>query len=73
MKLQNFKPLNAWSQLSDENKQRILDISSIGELYANLLMSHTVSNIPWTMYSPICAEFKIEGAKEFYGLFNIKL
>jgi hypothetical protein len=57
MKLEQFKPQNAWNQLSDENKQRILDTERVGETYANslcrcqgytdmpLLLAHQISHV----------------------------
>jgi hypothetical protein len=73
MKLKDYKPHTAWNQLSDENKQKVLDIPISGLTYANQLnVSHGFMNMPLSLAYHISREFKTP-INEFYNLFNVKL
>ena len=72
MKLEQFKPLNAWSQLSDENKQRILNIERVGGVYANeLCRVRGYTDMSLLLAHRLSTEFDLP-MNRFFELFETK-
>lgn len=73
MKLKDYKPKTAWNQLSDENKQKILDIPITGEVHANNLSAcRYYTDMPLMLAMTLEHEFKIP-MNRFFELFTVKL